>query len=437
MHEITIDGKTLRYKATVGRIPIKNAKTTEIEAQVFCTYYALETDTPVEQRPLTFAFNGGPGSASVWVHMGALGPKRVALNDDGSLPLAPYKLVENPHTWLPETDLLFIDPVGTGFSRAKDDETGKKFWGVEGDIDGMYEFCRLFLTRYNRWASPLYLAGESYGTTRSAAMAAHFVDHGIAFVGIILISTVLTFQTIRFTQGNDLPFALYLPTYAATARYHKKLAPELMAQDFDGLLNEVRAFATGEYTLALTQGTSMPDDQFDAIVAKVARYTGLSERYVRQRNLRIEHWRFCKELLRDEGIIVGRFDSRLTAKDANNAAESTVVRRERRGDSPAVHQHVQRLHPPHAEVRDRSLLRRFRRCRRVEVGQWRLHRQGTGARDRARQKPPHARSRHLRLLRSRDPLRGGGVYSVAHADGPQPAAEHRVHVLPGGAHDVH
>ena len=324
MHEIVVGGKTLKYKAVAGRLPIKNATTSEIEAQVFCTYYALETDTPVEERPLTFAFNGGPGSASVWVHMGALGPKRVVLNDDGSLPPSPYKLVDNEQTWLVDTDLVFIDPVGTGFSRAKDEETGKKFWGVEGDIDGMYEFCRLFLTRNKRWSSPLYLAGESYGTTRSAAMAAHFVQRGIAFVGIVLISTVLTFQTIRFTNGNDLPFALYLPTYAATARYHNKLAPELQAQDFDSLLNEVRAFALGEYTLALTQGILMPDDQFDAMVAKVAHYTGLSERYVRQRNLRIEHWRFCKELLRDEGMIIGRFDGRLTAKDGSGAAEAPM-----------------------------------------------------------------------------------------------------------------
>lgn len=319
-HELQVGNRTLRYKATAGRLPIKNAKG-EIDAQVFCVYYALESATPVEERPLTFAFNGGPGSASVWLHLGALGPRRVLLNDDGSLPAPPYKLVPNDQTWLGETDLVFIDPVGTGYSRAKDDETAKKYFGVEGDIECLAEFIRLFLTRNNRWASPLYLAGESYGTTRGAGLAGYLVERGIAFTGLILISTVLGFQAIRFRAGNDLPFALFLPTYAATAHYHGRLAPELQERALPDLLKEVREFALGDYTLALMQGNRMHHDSRAAMAARIARYTGLSEKYVEQCELRIEHWRFCKELLRDEGRIVGRLDSRLTAREGDNAAE--------------------------------------------------------------------------------------------------------------------
>lgn len=321
--EIVLGDRTLRYKATVGYLPLKNhaQDKPDIEAQIFFTYYALETEQPTGERPLTFAFNGGPGSASVWLHLGGLGPQRVVLNPDGSLPPPPYRLTPNDQTWLTETDLVFIDPVGTGYSRAKDEETAKKYYDVDGDIASLAEFIRLFLTRHKRWASPLFLAGESYGTTRGAGLAGYLIDRGIAFSGIILISTVLSMQTLRFQPGNELPFSLYLPVYAATAWYHKQLADDLLARELPDLLREVEAFAFGPYSLALMQGDRLTGEQRAEVVEKLARFTGLSETYVGQRDLRIEHWRFCKELLRERGVSVGRIDSRLTAREGNHAGE--------------------------------------------------------------------------------------------------------------------
>jgi carboxypeptidase C (cathepsin A) len=337
-HDITIGDRTLHYRVTAGRLPLKNHSQDkpETEAQVFFTYYALQNDSTGDSekkkkkdlappatadRPLTFAFNGGPGSASVWLHLGALGPQCVVLNPDGSLPPPPYRLQPNSDTWLTETDLVFIDPVGTGYSRAKDDETAKKYYEVDGDIASIAEFVRLFLTRYQRWASPLFLAGESYGTTRGAGLAGYLMDRGIAFTGILLISSVLSLQTIRFQPGNDLPFALYLPAYTATAWYHKRLEGDLQARDLTDVLREAEAFAFGPYSSALMQGDRLPADQRADVIRDVARFTGLSEKYVEQRDLRIEHWRFCKELLRSEGVTVGRIDSRLTARESNNAGE--------------------------------------------------------------------------------------------------------------------
>jgi carboxypeptidase C (cathepsin A) len=320
-HEVTIGGKTLRYCVTTGTIPVRNDKE-EIEARLFYMAYALETKTPVDERPLMFSFNGGPGSSSVWLHLGALGPKRVVLNDDGSLPPPPYRLTPNEFTWLEQTDLVFIDPPGTGYSRAKDEETAKKFYGVDGDIQCLGEFIRLFLTRHQRWASPLYLVGESYGTTRGAGLAGHLIDRGIAFNGVLLISTVLNFQTLVFGAGNDLPYALFLPTYAATAWYHKRLADEFQSRDLGDFLAEVEAFAEKDYALALMKGDRLEAEERDRLAEILARYTGLSAKYIARRELRIEIYRFCKELLRDEGLTVGRLDSRLTAREGRHAAET-------------------------------------------------------------------------------------------------------------------
>jgi carboxypeptidase C (cathepsin A) len=318
-HEIVVGEQTLKYVVTTGRMPVFDDKQ-EIEGQIFFTYYALETDDPT--RPLTVAFNGGPGSSSVWLHLGALGPKLAPLNRDGSLPPPPYKLLDNPETWLTDTDLVFIDPIGTGFSRAKDEETAKKFYGVEGDIKCLGDFIRLFLTRYKRWASPLFLAGESYGTTRAAGISGYLIEHGVAFNGIILISTVLSFQTLRFTPGNDLPFVLYLPSYTATAWYHGQLSPELQACELPELLAEARNFALGAYSSALMQGDLLDARSRTEIVARVAALTGLDATYIDRSDLRIEHWRFCKELMRDEAKTVGRLDSRLTGREGKNAAET-------------------------------------------------------------------------------------------------------------------
>ena len=320
-HSIEIDGKTLRYTVRTGFLPIRNDKG-EIEASLFHTSYTKDDEPDPTQRPLCIAFNGGPGSSSVWLHLGALGPKRAVMNDDGSLPAPPFHLADNPATWLDKTDLVFIDPVATGFSRAKDDETAKKFLGVQGDIDCLAEFIRLFLTRNSRWGSPLFLAGESYGTTRGAGLAGKLVDMGIALSGLILVSTVLNFQTLHFTPGNDLPYVLFLPTYAATAWYHNALAPALQRRPVARIVSEVESFALGEYATALLQGNRLSAKERARIARRVSGYTGLPLEYVERADLRIDIWKFCKELLRGRGVVVGRLDSRLTGEEGRGTDDS-------------------------------------------------------------------------------------------------------------------
>jgi carboxypeptidase C (cathepsin A) len=318
---ISLGGETVSYTATTGRLPVKNDKG-EIEALLFFTAYT-RTDAPKHiNRPLTIAFNGGPGSSSVWLHMGALGPKMAAMNPDGSLPPPPYTVSDNAFTWLDETDLLFIDPPGTGYSRTRDEETAKKFYGVEGDIQVLGEFIRLYLTRYQRWHSPLFLSGESYGTTRAAGLAGHLTEKGIVFRGIILISTVLNFQTIIFGPGNDLPYALFLPTYAATAWYHGKLSDSWQSRALSELLQESETFAEGEYTSALMKGDRLSIAETERVAHRVAELTGISADYVKRSALRVPPHQFRKELRRDEGILVGRLDSRLTGREGRGNSEA-------------------------------------------------------------------------------------------------------------------
>jgi carboxypeptidase C (cathepsin A) len=320
-HELRLaSGRVLRYSVTTGLMPLKS-DTGEVEARVFFMAYALDRTGGPETRPLMFSFNGGPGSSSVWLHLGALGPKRVKMRTDGAMPSPPYRLVDNEHTWLDETDLVFIDPVGTGYSRPAKPELGKKFWGVQGDIESVGEFIRLYLTRHERWGSPLFLVGESYGTTRAAGLAGHLVERGIAFNGILLVSSILNFQTARFTRGNDLPYPLFLPTYAATAWYHKKLPADLQAKPVAEFLREVEAFAGGEYPGALQKGDRMSSAERQAVVKRLARYTGLAETYLDEADLRVEIQRFCKELLRHERRTVGRLDSRFQGTDATGVTE--------------------------------------------------------------------------------------------------------------------
>ena len=307
------------YTVTTGFLPINNAKG-ETEARIFFMAYTKDDAGPSQERPLMFSFNGGPGSSSVWLHLGALGPKRVQLRADGSLPPPPYRLVDNPQSWLGDTDLVFIDPVGTGYSRPSTPELGKKFWGVTGDVEAMGEFIRLFLTRYKRWSSPLFLVGESYGTTRAAGLSDHLLENGIAMNGIALVSSVLDFQTIIFSPGNDLPYVLYVPSYAATAFYHKRLAPELQS-DLAATLQEARSWSLSEYASALMRGNRLTSEERVAIAAQLARFTGLSPEFVLASDLRVEIHRFCKELLRSENRVVGRLDSRLSAPGGRQAAE--------------------------------------------------------------------------------------------------------------------
>jgi len=318
-HQITAGGRTLSYTVTAGMLPIMN-ETGEAEADMFFIAYTLDNAGPAAKRPLMFSFNGGPGSSSVWLHLGALGPKRVRMLEDGSMPPPPFQLVDNEYTWLGETDLVFIDPVGTGYSRPRKPEWGKKFWNVQGDIRSVGEFIRMYLTRYERWTSPLFLVGESYGTTRAAGLAGHLIDRGIAFNGIVLVSSILNFQTARFAKGNDLPYVLFLPTYTATAWYHKRLPPDL-ASDLRKATEEAEKWAAGPYAEALAKGDRLGAAERQAVIDRLHRLTGLDKSYISRCDLRIEIQHFCKELLRGRGRSVGRLDSRFLGIDESGVSE--------------------------------------------------------------------------------------------------------------------
>jgi carboxypeptidase C (cathepsin A) len=319
--EIRAGGRVLKYTATTGLMPLKS-DAGDLEARVFFVAYTLDRGgAPAGKRPLMFSFNGGPGSSSVWLHLGALGPKRVRMKDDGMMPPPPYALVDNEETWLTETDLVFIDPVGTGYSRAAKPELGKKFWSVEGDIASVGEFIRLYLARNERWTSPLFLVGESYGTTRAAGLSGYLVEKGIAFNGILLVSSILNFQTARFTKGNDLPYPLFLPTYTATAWYHKKLPEDLQGKPLRAVLEEVEKFAAAEYPFALAKGDALAPAERKVLGARLARYTGLDPAWLDRADLRIEIQHFCKELLRSERRTVGRLDTRFVGIDQSAISE--------------------------------------------------------------------------------------------------------------------
>ncbi len=321
-HTVSIAGVDVEYTATAGRLVLTEEEGKK-KASFFFVSYTRNDVEDLDKRPIAFAFNGGPGSSSVWLHLGALGPRRVLMDDEGMPYPPPGRLVDNEHSLLDVADLVFIDPVGTGFSRAIPNEEAKDFHHFKKDIEAVGEFVRLFLTRHKRWGSPKFLAGESYGTTRSAGLAGHLYQrHGITFNGLLLISSILNFQTAgfdsatgTFRRGNDLPYALFLPTYAATAWYHQKLSEEDQGRELREFLDEVEDFAANEYTLALFQGNALPNEKFAEIARKLARYTGLSEKYVSRYDLRIEILRFCKELLREEGRTVGRIDARYTGID--------------------------------------------------------------------------------------------------------------------------
>ncbi len=320
-HEIQAGGKTLRYTATTGMMPIKNREG-ETEARIFFMAYTLDDAGPRNRRPMTFSFNGGPGSASVWLHMGAIGPKRVKMNADGTLPAPPYELVDNEFTWLTQSDLVFIDPVGTGYSRAVRPELAARFFGLQGDIESVGEFIRMYLTRYERWTSPLFLAGESYGTTRASALSGYLIDRGIAFNGIMLISTIMNFGTTAFAAGNDLPYTLYLPSYAATAWYHKKLPRDLQSKTVQQVVAEVERWASNDYSVALEKGDRLTGQERQEVVSKLARYTGLDGGFIENANLRVSLSLFRKELLRSEKRSIGRLDSRFKGYDSSYATEN-------------------------------------------------------------------------------------------------------------------
>lgn len=318
-HQITAGGKALKYTATAGRLPIKRPDG-KIEAEMFFVAYTLDGQD-FGKRPLTFAFNGGPGSASIWLHIGALGPRRVALSADGFLPPAPYHIEDNPYTLLDKSDLVLVDAIGTGFSRPETAEIGKKFWGVKGDIDSFSEFIRMYLTRYDRWTSPLFLLGESYGTTRSAGIAGKLAEEGISFNGITLLSTVLNFQTLEDTKTNDEPYIFLIPSFTMIAGYHHKLPSDLQA-DVNKARQEAEQWASGEYTQALNKGDALSPEERQKVISDMARFTGLSKDVIDQANLRIDVPKFTHYLLLDQKLRVGRLDGRYTGPDPNGLLDT-------------------------------------------------------------------------------------------------------------------
>jgi carboxypeptidase C (cathepsin A) len=319
-HVLVVEGQELHYTSTTGTLVMKDDNG-KAKASVFFIAYTKKDVQDPGQRPLTISFNGGPGSSSVWLHLGLLGPRRAVSGDVGNLAPPPYHWVDNEYTLLAESDLVFIDPVSTGYSRPAQGEEAKQFHGLEQDVESVGEFIRLYVTRYKRWRSPKYLIGESYGTTRAAALAGRLQNrYGLYLNGIMLVSSVLDFQTLLFTPGNDLPYILYLPTYAATAWYHGKASYD-QAAELRSFLEEVKTFAATEYTLALMQGDALEGALRDQVIARLAAYTGLSPAYIEQTNLRIEIFRFTKELLRQERRTVGRLDSRFQGIDRDAAGE--------------------------------------------------------------------------------------------------------------------
>jgi carboxypeptidase C (cathepsin A) len=320
-HERTIGGALLAYRATAGRMPLLD-DAGKPRAHVFFVAYEMK-GADAAKRPVTFVFNGGPGSPSLWLHLGTVGPKRVTMSDEGMAPVPPGRFVVNDETWLDLTDLVFIDPVGTGYSRPAKGHKQSEFSGLSEDTESVGEFIRIWTTRHGRWGSPKYLAGESYGTTRAASLASHLQErHGMYLNGLVLVSTVLDFQTIRFGAGNDLPYALYLPAYTATAWYHGALGDELQ-EDLQATLRRAEAFAMNRYWLALAKGDALPDDERKAVAQEVALLTGLDAAFVLRSDLRISQGRFCKELLRAKGRTVGRLDSRYKGIDRDESGAHT------------------------------------------------------------------------------------------------------------------
>lgn len=322
-HTITLGGKPIAYTATAGTLTI-NKSDEKPGARVFFMAYTQDGLKDLSVRPLAFVFNGGPGSSSVWLHMGGFGPRRVLMTEEGFSVKPPFGLSDNENSLLDVTDLVFIDPVSTGYSRPLPGENKSQFHGLAEDVAAVGEFIRLYVTRYERWASPKFILGESYGTTRAAGLSGYLQgrSRGMYLNGIILVSSVLDFQTITFLPGSNLSYVLFLPHYAATAWYHKKLSPALQARGLKEVLAEAEDFASNEYSAALFKGNRLSREEAEKTAARLAGLTGLSLEYVKESNLRIRHDRFVKELLRTEFSTVGRLDSRFKGRDADAAGET-------------------------------------------------------------------------------------------------------------------
>jgi carboxypeptidase C (cathepsin A) len=328
-HSVQIGGRSIAYKATVGTLTIRNDKG-EPDASVFYVAYTADGVKDADRRPVTFLYNGGPGSSSIWLHLGSFGPMRIETASPDATPPAPYHLIPNADSLLDKTDLVFIDAIGTGYSKGlptakdkkdekdKDANPDKRFWGTDEDIDAFGRFVQRYITVNNRWNSPKFLFGESYGTPRSAGLVKWLQDNGIACNGVVLLSSILNYA--EHLPGLDINYVNYLPSYAAIAWYHDKL-PNKPAT-LEPFLTQVRDFARGDYQVALSKGAALPDTERDAIAEKLHMYTGLSVAYIKEANLRVNPSRFRKELLRDEGHTLGRYDARFEGVDEDAAGEN-------------------------------------------------------------------------------------------------------------------
>ena len=322
---VTINGKKIEYLATCTEMPILKPDG-KPSAQVFYTSYTLKSAPDAATRPVTFCFNGGPGSSSVWVHLGAFGPKKVDLPADGlKPPMPPGRMVENPYSLLDATDLVFIDPVNTGFSHAEDPQKVGDFLGVKEDIASVGEFIRMWLTREKRWRSPKFIAGESYGGIRGAGLAEHLASrHRIYLNGLIIVSGLLDYNVLIPNELNDLPYEVLLPALTATAHFHKKLPPDLQA-DRAKAVAEARAFAYGDYAHALLMDSALPKAEREAVVKKLARLTGLTAKQVEEQKLRIDSGFFREMLLRDQKLVLGAYDARVTGRDGSEAEQQPEI----------------------------------------------------------------------------------------------------------------
>ncbi len=323
-HQVTVNGERITYTATVGHLVMLDDKGARRSHNFYIAYMKDQPKDKVadlSKRPITFVFNGGPGSSSVWLHMGALGPKRVTMEDDGTSTPPPYSVVDNPYSWLDKTDLVFIDPIETGYSRPAEDVDKKEFTGYTEDLKSVGDFIHKYVSLNGRWSSPKFLAGESYGTTRAAGLSGYLQDrHGMYLNGIVLISAVMNFQTLVHTEGNDLPNALFLPSFAATAYFHGKIdkARFPVVQDF---LREVERFAITDYTLFLMKGTRTTQEEREAMAVRLSAYMGIGKDVIARNHHRINTRIFTKELLRDEGRTIGRFDGTVKGMDRSDAGD--------------------------------------------------------------------------------------------------------------------
>ncbi|HXR98758.1 MAG TPA: hypothetical protein VN709_13035 [Terriglobales bacterium] len=306
-HSITVNGHELSYTATVGKMPVPD-DSGKTEGHMFYVAYTLDNPDKAHPRPVTFSFNGGPGSDSVFVHMGGFGPRRVALNDDGSLMPPPYKIVDNDDTWLDASDLVFIDAMGTGYSRATSRETLAAAASVSGDLQTFSEFIRLWLFNNDRLNSPVILAGESYGTFRSAGLAGTLLQHHIPVSGVVLLSSVLNLSTLSPSLSDDRPYWLALPTLTGIAWYHKKLPGDLQSQPLEKVVQQAKDWAATSYEHYLDEGDALQGAERQKAISEMARFTGLRPAFLDNWNLRVGTSQFSSELLRSEKETVGRYD---------------------------------------------------------------------------------------------------------------------------------